>query len=88
MKNDLNSLNNYLFEQIERLNDEEELAKEGSLEKELKRSKAIASLSTAIVNNAKIILDAKKYADEMGFSSDREVLKLSDSNETVNRRRT
>ena len=64
MKNNLNSLNDYLFEQLERLNDDEELEKDGVLEKELKRAKAITGVSTAIVNNAKLILDAKKYADE------------------------
>lgn len=31
MDNNLNSLNNYLFEQLERLNDDEELEKDGGL---------------------------------------------------------
>ena len=39
MDNNLNSLNNYLFEQLERLNDDEELEKDGALEKEIKRVK-------------------------------------------------
>lgn len=78
MNNNLNSLNNYLFEQLERLNDDEELDKDGALEKELKRAKAITGLSTAIVNNAKVILDAKKYADEIGAESEREVLMLKE----------
>lgn len=51
MKKDLNALNDYLFEQLERLNDDECLEQEG-LEKELKRAKAITGISTAIVNNA------------------------------------
>ena len=78
MNNSLNDLNLYLFEQLERLNDDEELEKDGQLEKEIKRAKAIAGLSTAIVNNAKLILDAKKYADEIGASSEKDVLMLSD----------
>lgn len=78
MKKDLNALNDYLFEQLERLNDDEALEKEG-LEKELKRAKAITSVSTAIVNNARLVLDARKYSDEMGVS-DKEVLMLKDSN--------
>jgi len=78
MKNNLNSLNDYLFEQLERLNDDEELAENGALDKELKRAKAITGLSTAIVNNAKVILDAKKYADEIGAESEREVLMLKE----------
>jgi len=86
MGNDLNSLNNYLFEQLERLNDDEELEKNGNLEKELKRSKAIASLSTAIVNNAKLVLDVKKYADEVGTTNEKSVLLLSDNNATTRRK--
>lgn len=81
MKNDLSSLNNYLFEQLERLNDDEELQEEGNLEKELKRSKAITGISTAIVNNARLILDAKKYAEEMGLLNESEALKLCEFNE-------
>lgn len=78
MKKDLNALNDYLFEQLERLNDDEALEKEG-LEKELERAKAITSVSTAIVNNARLVLDARKYSDEMGVS-DKEVLMLKDNN--------
>lgn len=77
MKKDLNALNDYLFEQLERLNDDECLEQEG-LEKELKRAKAITGISTAIVNNARLVLDARKYSDEMGVS-DKEVLMLKDS---------
>lgn len=76
MKNNLNSLNDYLFEELERLNDDEELDKDGALDKELKRAKAITSVSTAIVNNAKLVLDVKKYADELGINNENEVLKL------------
>ena len=81
MKNKLNDLNNYLFEQLERLNDDEELDKDGSLEKELKRAKAITGISTAIVNNAKLVLDAKKYADELGLEEESQLLRLSEKND-------
>ena len=80
MKNNLNSLNQYLFEQLERLNDDEELSEDGALEKELKRAKAITNVSLAIVNNAKLILDAKKYADELGLNNESELLKLNKKN--------
>lgn len=83
MKNNLNDLNNYLFEELERLNDDEELEKQDNLNKELKRAKAIAGVSTAIVNNAKLILDAKKYADEVGIKNENDVLKLSEKNESM-----
>ena len=81
MNNNLNSLNNYLFEELERLNDDEELEKEENLNKELKRAKAISGVSMAIVNNAKLILDAKKYADEVGIANENDVLKLSERND-------
>lgn len=80
MNNDLNSLNNYLFEELERLNDDETLDKDDNLQKELKRAKAISGISTAIVSNAKLILDAKKYADELGINNESEVLRLNEKN--------
>jgi len=70
MKNNLVDLNNYLFEELERLNDDETLMNEDSLEKELKRSKAITEVSCQIVQNAKIMLEAKKHADAFGFNED------------------
>jgi phage protein len=73
MKTNLNNLNNYLFEQLERLYDEDE-----DFDKEVKRAKSVATIGTAIINNAKLILDAKKYTDEMGYTNSSEVLKLED----------
>lgn len=81
MDNNLSSLNNYLFEQLERLNDDEELKDNDSFNRELQRAKAITGISTAIVNNAKVILDAKKYADEYGITNVNEVLKLEDKHD-------
>ena len=66
MKNKLSDLNNHLFEQLERLNDEKMTNEE--LEKEIHRSKAITSVSQAIVNNASLILNAQKHIDEYGAS--------------------
>ena len=81
MKQNLNSLNNYLFEQIERLYDENE-----DFELEVQRAKSIATLGTTIINNAKLILDAKKYADEMGIQNPAEVLELNDKIQQKNDR--
>jgi len=81
MKNNLNELNNYLFEELERLNDDEEL--KTNMDNEIKRAKAITSISTAIINNARVILEAKKYADEFGIENENQILKLSDGNEKV-----
>lgn len=81
MNNSLNDVNNYLFEQLERLTDDQELEEKGSFDQELKRAKAIAGLCSTIVNNAKLVLDAKKYADELGVTNEKEVLMLSDGNQ-------
>lgn len=65
MNNDLTSLNNYLFEELERLNDDEELEK--NLDKELKRSKAISSIAKNIIDNANVVLEAAKLQNEYGI---------------------
>ena len=67
MKNNLQELNNYLFEELERLNDDEELNSDEKIEKEIKRSKAITKVAQTIINNANLVLTAKKYSDELGF---------------------
>lgn len=66
MKTTLKDLNDYLFEELERLNDTEELSTDENLEKEIKRSKAITSVAQQIVNNANTILEAQKFASENG----------------------
>lgn len=76
MKNNLNDLNNYLFETLERLNDDEELKEEGALEKEISRAKAITNVSSAIVQNAKVALEATKFAQEYGIKNPSDLLKL------------
>jgi len=62
MRNTLGDLNNFLFEQMERLMDDslppEELAKE------ITRSKAITEVAETIVHNGELALRALKHADE------------------------
>lgn len=70
MENNLESLNNYLFEELERLNDDESLKNNDNFEKEIKRSKAITQVSSQIVQNAKVVLDAKKHCDSFGYKLD------------------
>lgn len=62
MKNTLTDLNNYLFEQIERLNDDE--LSEDQLEKEIKRSEAVQKVARTIIENGQLALSAKKHMDE------------------------
>ena len=67
MKNKLQDLNNHLFAQLERL-DNEELTAEG-LETEIQRAKAITAVSNQIINNAKLALDATELQLEYGTSA-------------------
>ena len=56
MKNKLIDLNNHLFEQMERLNDDD-LGGE-NLSEEINRSKAMSNCAAQIINNAKLALEA------------------------------
>ncbi|MEM0953331.1 MAG: hypothetical protein AAGI24_04245 [Pseudomonadota bacterium] len=62
MKNKLSDLNDHLFTQLERLN--EEGLKGEKLEEEIERGKAIAGISRGIIDNAKLVLDAEKMKRE------------------------
>lgn len=66
MKNKLTDLNNHLFEQLERLNDDE-LSDEG-LQKEISRAKAMTDIANSIISNAKTTLDAAKFVADCGYS--------------------
>lgn len=57
MKNSLSDLNNHLFAQLERLNDEELKGEE--LQKEISRSKAITGIAQQVISNARLVLDAE-----------------------------
>ena len=70
MNNKLTDLNDYLFEELERLNDDETLSSDEMFEKELKRSKAITGVAQNIINNASLLLEAQKYVDEYGNRTD------------------
>lgn len=78
MKNKLTDLNNHLFSQLERLNDEE--MSEEELNSEIKKAKAISDIADKIINNASLSLQAEKLKFEIG--SDRvtmpEMLRLKE----------
>lgn len=67
MKNTLGDLNNHLFAQLERLNDEEI---EGErLKEEIARAKSITDVASKIIDNANTVLNAKKLqAETLGRS--------------------
>lgn len=58
MNNKLIDLNNHLFEQMERLNDDS--LKGENLKTEIERAKAMAEIGAQIVQSAKVTVDAMK----------------------------
>lgn len=64
MKNTLADLNNHLFEQMERLNDDDLNSDE--LDREIRRTKAMTRVSRQIIENAALGLSAEKLRAEYG----------------------
>jgi hypothetical protein len=62
MRNTLGDLNNHLFAQLERLNDEELNGEK--LEEEIQRAKSITSVASQIISNGSLVLEAKKLSDD------------------------
>lgn len=67
MKNKIQDLNDHLFAQLERLNDED--LTEEKLDAEITRSKAVSAIASQIINNARLALDATKLQVEFGTAS-------------------
>lgn len=61
-RNKLTDLNNHLFEQLERLNDDDLTGDE--LKSEIERSKAVSNIAGKIIENASIGLEAEKLKVE------------------------
>ena len=77
MKNKLSDLNNHLFEQLERLGDEDLTAEE--LEKERVRATSIATIAKIAVENAKLALEAEKFLSEYGIkANDTKLIGIAD----------
>jgi uncharacterized Zn finger protein (UPF0148 family) len=67
MKNKLSDLNNTLFAQLERLN--EEATKGNKLSEEINRAKAITGVAHEIILNGKLVLDAMVAVKEKKIDS-------------------
>jgi len=65
MKNRLEDLNNLLFEQLERLNDDDASPEE--VEKEIEKSKAMTQVADRILETQELAFNIFKKADEMGI---------------------
>lgn len=61
--NSLGSLNGYLHEQLERLNNTDTVGEE--LKEEMNRARSIASVSKMVVENAALVLQVKKFQDDL-----------------------
>lgn len=64
VKNTLVDLNDHLFEQMERLNDDD--LSDEELEKEIKRADAMTGIAKQIIDNATIVLKATELNAEYG----------------------
>lgn len=71
MKNTLTDLNNYLFEELERLQDDS--LTDEQLEKEIKRSEAVQKVAKTIIDNGTLALHAKKHLAEYGKGENIEI---------------
>lgn len=67
MKNTLADLNNYLFEQMERLNDDSLTPEQ--LERELKKTDSIVKISERIIENGELAFRTMKHMDEYGYNA-------------------
>lgn len=61
-RNTLDDLNNHLFEQLERLMDEEMTPEQ--LDKEIHRSKAVTAVAEVVVRNGELALEVMKHMNE------------------------
>jgi len=67
MRNKLMDLNNHLFEQLERLNDEDLKGKD--LAEEISRARALTAVSSEIIKTGELMLNAQKHMDEYGYDN-------------------
>lgn len=62
MKNTLQDLNNHLFEQLERLNDED--LTDEQLDRELRRAEGMTKIATQIIENGELAFKTMVHMDE------------------------
>lgn len=67
MKNTIVDLNNYLFECIEKLNDDE--LDSDALDREIKRSDAVQKIAKTIIDNGALALKAQEMLYEQGLET-------------------
>ena len=60
MRNNLSSLNDYLFEQIENIQDLTEESSNEEIEKTLRKDGALSKIAAQIISNGNLVLRAKE----------------------------
>lgn len=65
MRNTLSDLNNALFEEIEKIQDEDLSTEE--LDKAIKRSQAVTKVAEVIVRNGELALKTMQHLNEYGY---------------------
>ena len=68
MKNKLTNLNDHLFMQLERLNDETKTGDE--LKQEIARAKSISEVAANIIANAQTVIAAERLRNNMPMNED------------------
>lgn len=71
MKNTLEDLNNHLFEQLERLNDED--LEPEALDRELKRAEGMSKVAEQIIRNGELAYKTMVHMDEYGYNTTKKV---------------
>lgn len=71
----LSDLNMYLFQELDRLNDEFIINREEELNREIKRSKSITDVAQTIINNAQTLIEAQKLFNQNGQNEIPKMLK-------------
>lgn len=85
-RNTLGDLNNHLFTQLERLNDDDLQGEK--LSNEIDRSKAISDIAKNVIENGKLVLEAQKFKDDK-WNADAELPEmLSDGSEEIDEQKT
>lgn len=64
MKNTLTDLNEYLFETLDRITNDD--LSEEQLDQEIKRSETVVKVAKEIIDNGTLALQAMKHLDEYG----------------------
>lgn len=67
MKNTLSDLNNYLFETLERLLDED--LSEEQMQREITRSQAVTSVAETVIHNGELALKTMQHLNDMGYAT-------------------